>query len=51
MRMEKLDKLTRRKILSMGLAQLDSEGLERLLAWDGPMLLTGSIYDDKTGHC
>lgn len=51
MRLEKLDKLTRRKVLSLGLCQLEDEGLQRILDWDGPMLLDGSIYDEKTGHC
>lgn len=51
MRLEKMERITRRKLLSMGLAQLDSAGLERLVAWEGPMLLDGKIYDDKTGHC
>ena len=46
-----MDKLTRRKLLAMGLGQLDEEGLKRLIAWDGPMLLDGAIYDREKGHC
>lgn len=39
--MEIMSKTTRRKLLALGLGQLDGEGLRQVAAWTAPMLLDG----------
>ena len=40
---------TRFALLKLGLDQLDAEQIDRLIAWEGEMLLTGAIWEDGVG--